>query len=77
VVVQKQIERVSSVANPKNPGVQDMVEHNVQRYECCQNCIEDREEEKRRNELTNKIALEGYEGHQHGQSPFRLPVVPE
>ena len=36
-----------------------MVEQNVERYECCENHIKDREEEKRRKQLTNKIALEG------------------
>lgn len=77
MVVQEQAERVPEGANPKNPGVQDMVEQDVQRYECCESCIEDREEEKCRNQFTNKIALEGNEGHQHGQNPFQLPVAPE
>lgn len=68
---------MSDGANPKNPGVQDMIEQNVQCYECCQNRIEDREEEKRRKQLTNQIALDRYKGYQHGQSPFQFPVFPE
>lgn len=52
-----------------------MVDQNVQRYECCEKHIEDREEKERRNQLTHKIALKEYEGRQHNQNPFEFSVI--
>jgi hypothetical protein len=54
-----------------------LADEKVQCYQCCDNRIEDREEEKRRKQLTHKIALEGYKGRQHSQSPFQFQVIPE
>ncbi len=53
-----------------------MVEQKVQRYQCCQNRIEDREEETRRKQLTHQIALDRYEDRQHSKNPLQFPMIP-